>query len=86
MYCGLLSDLSSDAVKQEALEKLLEFREIEAKSKKKTLRKFIPLIKKEMNEDADNIMALPKWDVVDEVGSSYGICSSLQLFDPIALR
>ena len=56
-----MSKFSSQEEKDEAHEKILEFRKVKRKSKSKKIRKFVPPTGIELNLGADNVMGLVKW-------------------------
>ena len=64
LYCGLVSPLSSNHVKQRSLELILEFRNMQRKSKRKTVRKFIPPEPHELNFHANDLIELVNWDTL----------------------
>ena len=61
LMCGLLSPFSSDHVRQQSLEKILEARKKQKASKAKNVRKYIPPALSKYNFDADNIIDLLHW-------------------------
>ena len=60
LYCILMSSSSSDIDKETALNLILEFRDVQKKSRAKTVRKFIPPTGLEMNFEAENLIILKK--------------------------
>ena len=63
-FCAIMSKFSSQEVKEQAKEKILEFRKVKRKSKAKKFRKFVKPTGLELNLEADNIMGLVKWPVI----------------------
>ena len=64
LYCAILSTWSSAEVKKKSLDKILEFRAAERKSKRKTVRKFIPPEIQELNYEADNLFDFINWETI----------------------
>ena len=56
--------LSSQEVKQKALDLIMQFRRVFSKSKRKTVRKFIKPNGKELNFGANTLFDLLNWDVI----------------------
>ena len=62
LLCGFLSPLSSDYVREQSLNKILEARKKQKQSKAKNVRRFIPPFLDKYNFDAENLFDFLRWD------------------------
>ena len=62
LLCGFLSPWSSDYVREQSLNKILEARKKQKQSKAKNVRRFIPPYLDRFNFDAENLFDFLRWD------------------------